>query len=102
MLWLLMLKELVFVLAASATLRLRSRHVQQACMLGCLVHSRDAKEVLQGQKQVSYAHRCFSAQENTEQWPWEAVVLIGWLIFFRYMVYIALRYKTAAPEAKHH
>ena len=28
------------------------------------------------------------------------MVLIGWLIFFRYMVYIALRYKTAAPEAK--
>ena len=41
-------------------------------------------------------------QENTENWPWEAVVLIGWLIFFRYLVYVALRYKTAAPEAKGH
>ena len=41
-------------------------------------------------------------QENTENWPWEAIVLIGWLIFFRYLVYVALRYKTAAPEAKGH
>lgn len=78
----------------------------QECAAGMQagVHSplTGCKEVLQGQKQVSYAHRCLTAQENTEQWPWEAVVLIGWLIFFRYMVYIALRYKTAAPEAKHH
>ncbi len=29
-------------------------------------------------------------------------MLIGWLIFFRYLVYVALRYKTAAPEAKGH
>ncbi len=43
-----------------------------------------------------------SVQENTETWAWEALVLIGWLIFFRYLVYIALRYKTAAPEAKGH
>ena len=54
------------------------------------------------QERVSDTHMRFSMQENTEEWPWEAVVLIGWLIFFRYLVYIALRYKTAAPEAKHH
>ena len=48
------------------------------------------------------AGKSLLAQENTEVWPWEAVVLIAWLIFFRYMVYIALRYKTAAPEAKRH
>ena len=48
------------------------------------------------------AEQMLLVQENTEMRPWEAVVLIAWLIFFRYMVYIALRYKTAAPETKRH
>ena len=41
-----------------------------------------------------------SAQENTEVWPWEVVVLIGWLVFLRILVYVALRFKTAAPTAQ--
>ncbi|BDA45889.1 ABC transporter G family member 14 [Coccomyxa sp. Obi] len=39
-------------------------------------------------------------QINTEQWMWEIVVLFGWLVFFRYLIYVALRYKTAAPNVK--
>jgi hypothetical protein len=35
-------------------------------------------------------------QENTETWPWEALALIGWLVAFRYAVYLALRIKTAS------
>ncbi len=41
-----------------------------------------------------------SVQENTEVWPWEVVVLIGWLVFLRILVYVALRFKTAAPTAQ--
>lgn len=39
-------------------------------------------------------------QINTEQWMWEIVVLFGWLVVFRYLIYVALRYKTAAPNVK--
>ena len=35
-------------------------------------------------------------QQNTETWPWEALALIGWLVAFRYAVYLALRIKTAS------
>ena len=41
-------------------------------------------------------------QENTENWPWEAVVLIGWLVLLRILVYVALRFKTAAPSMQQH
>lgn len=41
-------------------------------------------------------------QENTENWPWEIVVLCGWLILLRVLVYVALRFKTAAPSAQQH
>ena len=43
---------------------------------------------------------CRIAQENTEIWPWEIVVLIGWLVVLRLLVYVALRFKTAAPTAQ--
>ena len=42
------------------------------------------------------------AQENTENWPWEVVVLFGWLVVLRILVYVALRLKTAAPGAHQH
>ena len=45
---------------------------------------------------------CCHAQENTQNWPWEAVVLFGWLIMLRVLVYVALRIKTAAPSAHQH
>ena len=35
--------------------------------------------------------------ENTERWPWEALALIGWLVAFRWLVYVALRVKTRSP-----
>ena len=35
-------------------------------------------------------------QENTEQWPWEALALMAWLVIFRVAVYVALRRKTGA------
>ena len=35
-------------------------------------------------------------QENTQDWPWEAIVLLGWLVAFRVAVYVALRKKTAS------
>ena len=35
-------------------------------------------------------------QENTEQWPWEALALLAWLVIFRVAVYVALRRKTGA------
>ena len=35
-------------------------------------------------------------QENTEQWPWEALALLAWLVIFRAAVYVALRRKTGA------
>ncbi|EIE22543.1 hypothetical protein COCSUDRAFT_16269, partial [Coccomyxa subellipsoidea C-169] len=33
-------------------------------------------------------------------WLWELLVLFGWLVFFRFLIYVALRFKTAAPQAK--
>lgn len=39
-------------------------------------------------------------QENTENWVWEVPVCFGWLLVFRFLVYVALRYKTAAPNVK--
>lgn len=35
-------------------------------------------------------------QENTENWPWEALALLAWLLVSRYAVYVALRVKTAS------
>ena len=31
---------------------------------------------------------------NPNEWPWEAIALIGWLVVMRLVVYIALRIKT--------
>jgi hypothetical protein len=39
-------------------------------------------------------------QENTETWVWEVPVLLLWLFTFRFLIYVALRYKTAAPGGK--
>ena len=39
-------------------------------------------------------------QENTENWPWEALALLAWLLVFRYAVYVALRVKTASKAPK--
>ena len=33
-------------------------------------------------------------QENTEDWPWEVLVLLGFLVFFRVCIYVALRRNT--------
>jgi hypothetical protein len=37
-------------------------------------------------------------QINPDEWPWEAMALMGWLIVFRILIYIALRYKTSATK----
>ena len=43
------------------------------------------------QEGVSAALRLW---ESVDVWPYEAVVLIGWLVVFRVLVYYALRHKT--------
>jgi hypothetical protein len=37
-----------------------------------------------------------------DTWPWESLVLIGWLLVFRALIYIALRVKTDTSSARRH
>ena len=46
------------------------------------------------QKQLAWKGCAVSAQENTENWSWEVVVLFGYLLFFRVCIYVALRRNT--------
>jgi hypothetical protein len=37
-------------------------------------------------------------QENTENWPWEVLVLLGYIIVLRAAVYVSLRRKTSTSK----